>query len=58
MSDDHPANGCHRCGRRMSHYKPPSLAGPGVGVCPEHGISYDKAYAGPGSLYGPDKHSA
>lgn len=44
-------NMCHRCGREMDSYKPPEHESPGCGTCPEHGVSYDLTFIGPGSIF-------
>jgi len=47
---DAPYTGrCHICDRELSHHSPPDPSLPGIGTCPEHGVSYDQTYQPGGS---------
>lgn len=37
-------NACHICGAEMEAYIPPCFGSPGVGICPNHSVSYDETY--------------
>lgn len=43
----HRANACHICGEEMENYRPPEYGSPGIGICEEHGVSYDLTYKPP-----------
>jgi len=36
---------CHICGEEMDPAKEPKAGQPGIGLCSEHGISYDDTYS-------------
>lgn len=38
---------CYQCGRKLSHHRPPEYGSPGIGICDDHGVSYDGTYCPP-----------